>query len=57
MNILFGYVGPETIMPLASILAAILGGFMFVGRSIKSLFVRAFQIITFRKKAENVSEG
>jgi len=32
---LFGYVGPETMMPVASILAAIVGVFLMFGRNVK----------------------
>ncbi len=31
---LFAYIGPETMMPVASILAAVTGVFMMFGRSI-----------------------
>ena len=32
---LFGYVSPDTMMPLASVLGAIVGVFLMFGRSIK----------------------
>jgi hypothetical protein len=32
---LFAYVGPETMMPVASILAAVVGVFLMFGRSVK----------------------
>jgi hypothetical protein len=31
---LFGYVGPETMLPLASVVAAVAGVFMMFGRSV-----------------------
>jgi hypothetical protein len=37
MHGLLGYIGPETILPLASILAAIGGAFLVAGRSIVKL--------------------
>ena len=35
---LLGYIGPETIMPIASAIAAVVGAFMFMGRSILGFF-------------------
>jgi len=32
---LFAYVGPETMMPVASILAAVVGVFLMFGRNVK----------------------
>jgi hypothetical protein len=31
---LFGYVGPETMMPLASVVAAVVGVFLMFGRNL-----------------------
>jgi|GEM_PF-6878086 len=40
MLLLFGYVGPESIMPLASAVAAILGAAMCMKRTLVNLFCR-----------------
>jgi hypothetical protein len=42
MHGLLGYIGPETILPLASVLAAIGGALMLTGRSILRLVRRCF---------------
>lgn len=34
---LFGYVGPETMMPLASVIAAVVGVFLMFGRNVMSI--------------------
>lgn len=43
----FAYVGPETILPVTSALAAIAGVFLAMGRSVKGVFALAFR--PFRK--------
>ena len=35
---LFGYIGPETIMPIASAIVAIFGAMLFMGRSVLAFF-------------------
>jgi hypothetical protein len=43
MLIAIFYLGPETIMPLASILAAVIGVLLIFWRSIANLFKRIFK--------------
>ncbi len=42
MYSLFGYIGPETLMPVASAIAAVIGAAMLMGRRILGLLHRIF---------------
>jgi hypothetical protein len=49
---LFGYVGPETMLPLASVLAAVVGVFLMFGRNLMLAgrnIARRFARLTGRK--------
>jgi hypothetical protein len=50
------YMGPETIMPLASILAAIVGILLIFWRYISGFFRRMFRTITGKKEEPVLSE-
>ncbi len=49
MPILLGYVGPETVLPVASFLAGILGVLLMFGRNVLLMIKRGF-LFLFRKK-------
>ncbi len=53
---LLGYIGPETMLPLASILAAGVGVILMFWRYIIQLIRRLFGAI-FRRKKKNVDAG
>jgi hypothetical protein len=42
MRSLFGYIGPETIMPLVSAIIAVFGAALFVWRSVLEFFRKIF---------------
>jgi hypothetical protein len=43
LNSLFGYIGPETILPFASVIAAIAGGVMLFWKTLCQAMVRLFR--------------
>jgi hypothetical protein len=49
-NVLLSYVGPETILPLASFFAAIVGALLVCWRYVLSAMSRMFSMVTGRKK-------
>ncbi len=51
--IVFGYVGPETLVPAASALAAIIGGFLAFGRTGWLLCRRGFRLLFRRDQKES----
>ncbi len=53
---LLGYIGPETILPLASIVAAIGGALMLTGRSIVKLASRCFSGILLGARRQDVTQ-
>ncbi len=53
---LFGYVGPETLVPLASGLAAVIGGLLAFGRTGWSLCFRAIRYLFGRRDDAAVCE-
>lgn len=46
---LFAYFGPETVMPIASILAAVGGAFLMFGRNILYFFKRMFRGVVSKR--------
>ena len=57
---LFSYIGPETMMPVASIIAAVAGVFMMFGRSVTGFcrrMVRSLFPGAPRKTVSRVSDG
>ncbi len=50
------YVGPEVVLPLASMAAAVLGGLLFCWRWIANLFRRVWLRLTRRGGAEDESQ-
>lgn len=55
---MFGYVGPETVLPVTSVLAAIGGTALIFGQSILRFAQRALQRVTrFRTTAPSNGRG
>jgi hypothetical protein len=52
---LFGYVGPETMMPLASAVAAVVGVFLMFGRNV--MLIARNLVRRVRALAERQEEG
>lgn len=48
--ILLGYVGPETMLPLASVLAAVTGVILVFWKYVFGLIRRVFAAVFFRKR-------
>ena len=53
LNPLFAYLGPETMLPLASFFAAIIGGLLMGWRYVVAAIRSFFAMITGRKKADD----
>jgi hypothetical protein len=51
--VLLGYIGPETMLPLASVLAAVMGFILMFWRYIFRLIRRMIGVI-FRRKQKNI---
>ena len=46
LHLVLGYVGPETVLPVASALAAIAGVFLTFGRYIRMVVARCWRAVT-----------
>ena len=57
MYSLFGYIGPETIMPIASAIAAVFGAAMFMGRSVLAFFQRIFGRLVPKREDDATTSG
>jgi len=58
VNVLFAYVGPETMLPLASALAAVVGVLLFGWRWVAGLFTSAFNaLVPGRRKRDSAPHG
>jgi hypothetical protein len=49
LQFVLGYVGPETVLPVASALAAIAGVFLTFGRYIRIVIARCWRVVTRRE--------
>ena len=56
-EMLFAYVGPETVVPVASALAAIGGTFLIFGRRLKIWSLKCCRIVLRRKDPEVDADG
>jgi hypothetical protein len=56
LPVIFAYVGPETILPVTSVLAAIAGLFLAMGRSARGVFALAFRPFRKTDPAETIGQ-
>ncbi len=54
---ILAYLGPETLLPLTSILAAVAGGVLMFGRNLTRLVVGGLRMIARKAKGESTPAG
>ncbi len=52
---LFAYIGPETFLPVASVLAALAGMVMMLGRSSLQVAARCFRFVTLQGRRDRLN--
>ncbi|CAN5675005.1 hypothetical protein BH23PLA1_BH23PLA1_06610 [soil metagenome] len=51
---LFAYIGPETFLPVASVLAALAGTVLMLGRNSLQIALRCFRFVTLQNRRDRL---